>query len=40
MLLGVLYAVPVRNVEGGIVISNVSHIASQGLLNLSYAIKA
>lgn len=40
MLLGVLYAVPVRSVEGSIVISNAPHVVSQGMLNLGYVIKA
>ena len=40
LLLGVLYAVPVRDVEGAIVVGNVPRVYSQGMLNLGYVIKA
>lgn len=40
LLLGVLYAVPVRSVEGTITVGNIPRVYSQGMLNLGYAIKA
>lgn len=40
MLLGILYAVPVRDVEGCITVSDIPRVVSQGMLNLGFVIKA
>lgn len=40
LLLGILYAVPVRSVEGTITVGSVPRVYSQGMLNLGYVIKA
>ena len=40
MLLGILYAVPIRNVEGVITVTNIPRVYSHGMLNLGLVIKA
>lgn len=39
-LLGIMYKVPVRMINGEIVVSSGCHVESQGMLNLGFVIKA
>ena len=40
LLLGILYAVPIRNVEGVITVTDIPRVYSPGMLNLGLVIKA